>query len=105
IANMCYVPIQPIIDNKFGIRVSGIINKYCHVNNYIIPYNKNNTNNECCDTHDNKTWYEGSCVITPEKKLYNKPVVVIDYNSLYPTIIINQNLSHEYYVNDSRYDN
>jgi DNA polymerase, archaea type len=42
-----------------------------------------------------KKYYEGGIVLTPEKvpKFYNQPVYVLDVKSMYPTMIINHNIS------------
>ena len=39
--------------------------------------------------------YQGATVIEPQVGFYDEPVVVMDFQSLYPSIIISNNLSHD----------
>jgi DNA polymerase delta subunit 1 len=50
------------------------------------------------------TGYEGAIVLEPETRMYMDDVVaVMDYNSLYPSSIIAENLSHDTIVLDPKY--
>jgi DNA polymerase elongation subunit (family B) len=49
--------------------------------------------------------YEGATVFTPKKGVYFVPIAVDDFSSLYPSVMICKNLSHETYVDDPKYDN
>lgn len=42
--------------------------------------------------------YEGAVVLHPDKAIHNSPVGVCDFNSLYPSCIISENLSHNSFV-------
>jgi DNA polymerase delta subunit 1 len=44
--------------------------------------------------------YKGATVIEPLTGFYSKPVAVLDFASLYPSIMIDKNLSHDTYIND-----
>ena len=45
--------------------------------------------------------FEGAIVLPPKEGIYlDDPVAVLDYASLYPSSIIEKNLSHETYIED-----
>ena len=45
--------------------------------------------------------YEGAIVLDPKPGIYlDDPIAVLDYASLYPSSIIEKNLSHETYIED-----
>ena len=44
--------------------------------------------------------YEGAIVLDPEPGIYTEPVAVLDYGSLYPSSIIEKNVSHETLIED-----
>ena len=47
--------------------------------------------------------YEGAIVLQPKPDLYVVPIVTLDFGSLYPSSMIDRNLSHDTYVSDDRY--
>ena len=49
--------------------------------------------------------YEGATVFNPDIGFYKRPIAVLDYASLYPSCMIQKNLSHETFVDDPKYDN
>ena len=50
--------------------------------------------------------YEGAIVLPPNPGIYlESPITVLDYSSLYPSSMISENLSHDTYVMDPKYDN
>jgi len=53
---------------------------------------------------DEEVKYEGAIILTP-KKGYLKDVVVVDYRSLYPTIMISQNYSPDTIILDNKFMN
>ncbi|KAK2580529.1 hypothetical protein KPH14_006260 [Odynerus spinipes] len=64
-----------------------------HSENYIIPDYPKIRKNVRCDSSIKKTSnYEGGLVLTPNKGFYTTLVLLMDYISLYPNIIIEYNL-------------
>ena len=51
-----------------------------------------------------RSGYEGAIVLDPEPGIYLKgPVGVVDYASLYPSSIIEKNISHDTLIEDPQY--
>ena len=50
-----------------------------------------------------KNSYEGAIVFVPQPGIYFEPVVVMDYNSLYPSSMIAENISHDSIVGFKEY--
>lgn len=71
-----------------------------------LVYQLNNKHKEEEETEEeDELSYEGAIVFPPKPGVYFEPIPVLDYASLYPSSMIFRNLSHECFVNDSRYDN
>ena len=73
-----------------------------------LPYKEYSIDNEIdIITDDNpppRCGYEGAIVLDPEPGIYLKdPVGVVDYASLYPSSIIEKNISHDTLIEDSQY--
>ena len=96
-ANICYVPLSYIILRGQGIKVLSLISKATKESGFVIPV---------LDISKDLVGYEGAIVFPPKIAFYEKPIVVLDFASLYPNSIIQKNLSHEMYVEkNSEYDN
>ena len=110
-ANVCTVPQSYIFLRGQGIKITSLITKVCDKNNIRIPtlqaYDPNN-----------KEGFEGAIVLDPVVRnttgMYlDQPIAVVDYASLYPSSIIENNFSHETYIctkrdydkNPDKYDN
>ena len=100
-ASVCHVPLSYIFFRGQGIKSLSLIAKYCLKNNYLIPVME--YSDKLKDSADNS--FEGAIVFEPVIGFHKKPIVVLDYNSLYPSSIISKNISHETLVVDSKYDN
>ncbi len=48
--------------------------------------------------------YEGAIVFNPQPGVYYEPIPVLDYNSLYPSSMIQRNLSHECNIGNEKED-
>lgn len=58
-------------------------------NQYIVPDRPSRENANSGDKHEK---YQGGAVFEPEKGLYRTPVLVMDFNSLYPSLIQEYNI-------------
>lgn len=68
-------------------KVSSLIIREAGLNNYIVP-----------DVKYCKTDYEGATVLPPIPGIYRKPIITLDFASLYPSIIIANNLCYSTFI-------
>ena len=96
-ANVCHVPLYYLLIRGQGIKSLSLVSKKCRLKQYLIPVlSKDLINDE---------GYEGATVFEPKTGFYQTYVPVLDYNSLYPSSIIDRNISHETIVIEPQYDN
>ena len=98
-ASVCHVPLHYIFFRGQGIKSLSLVAKYCREKGFLIPLLKKP------DTDIENTGYEGATVMDPIIGFHRKPIAVLDYNSLYPSSIIMNNVSHEMFVSSPEYDN
>tara|TARA_Y100000590_G_scaffold440652_1_gene566317 strand:+ start:2753 stop:6475 length:3723 start_codon:yes stop_codon:yes gene_type:complete len=92
-ANVSTVPLSYIFLRGQGIKISSLVVKECSKLNTRIPTLKN-FNGEKIDDG-----FEGAIVLDPTPGIYlDDPISVLDYASLYPSSIIEKNLSHETFI-------
>ena len=87
LANVCKTILSNIINRGQTIRVCSLVAYECLHNNYIIQTKKFD------DEDDEDSTYDGAFVLEPAVDIYNEPIVVIDFGSLYPSSMIEMNLS------------
>ncbi len=85
-ANVCVVPFSFIFLRGQGIKIFSLVAKFCREDNFLIK--------DLPDEKDESS-YEGAIVFVPTAGIYFEPVVVMDYNSLYPSSMIAENISHD----------
>ena len=87
-ANVCLNPLAWIISRGQGIKILSLTSYFLKNKNYLLPYLYK-------DSFD-KEGFEGAVVLDPNPGIYiDKPVAVLDYGSLYPSSMIERNLSHD----------
>ena len=86
-SNVCIVPFSYLFTRGQGIKIFSLVVKFCNDENFVVK----DLNMEDID----KSSYEGAIVFVPEPGVYFEPVVVMDYNSLYPSSMIAENISHD----------
>jgi DNA polymerase elongation subunit (family B) len=97
-SNVCYVPFSYIFLRGQGIKVTSIVSKECSIKNRRMPMLKKNSNDD--------GGFEGAVVLDPITGIYETdPIVVLDYASLYPSSIIENNCSQDKFVTDEKYMN
>lgn len=89
---VCSVPFSFLFLRGQGIKLLSFVSKVCRLKGYLIPVLKRD------DDGDNNEKYEGAIVLNSQNGIYFEPVAVADFNSLYPSCMISENLSHESYV-------
>jgi DNA polymerase delta subunit 1 len=96
-SNVCLVPFSYIFLRGQGVKVSSIVSQKANELNTRMPTLKNNKNKD-------DGGFEGAVVLDPKTGIYEEdPIVVLDYASLYPSSIIENNFSHDKLVNDEKY--
>lgn len=108
-ANVCSVPLEYIFIRGQGIKIFSLISKECRKRKILVPLVKkkwtDNLSEEAKEAIKEQERYEGAVVIPPTPGLYYEPVVVNDYNSLYPNCQRGWNISHDTIVLNPQYDN
>jgi len=96
-SNVCYVPLSFLFTRGQTIKAFSLLLKEFRDNNYLFPVIKK---------PDLKIpSYEGAAVIEPEPTLEEEALAVNDFASLYPTVAIEMNMSHETMVKVESYSN
>jgi DNA polymerase delta subunit 1 len=87
---VCPVPISYLFLRGQGIKLFSCVAKVCRAEGFVIPTLE--SNQEAGDG------YEGAIVLEPRTGIHYDVVVVADFNSLYPSCMISENLSHEMFI-------
>lgn len=87
-SNVTSVTFKMLIERGQQIKVFSQILKTTRKMNFLVPSHFGEIKME----DDDKL--EGATVLSPKQGAYNKPVVVMDYKSLYPTIMMAHNLCY-----------
>jgi DNA polymerase elongation subunit (family B) len=89
-AQVCSVPLSYLFLRGQGIKLFSYVAKKCREKGFLIPVIESIKENEK---------FEGATVLDPDTGIHNKdPVAVADFNSLYPSCIIGENLSHDSFI-------
>jgi DNA polymerase delta subunit 1 len=98
--NVCLVPLNYLFRRGQGIKIFSLIAKKCMDKGQLIPVLRSYGEISDIDLEG----YEGAVVLEPIEGIYlNDPIVVFDYGSLYPSSMIERNLSHDCYIIDDKY--
>lgn len=98
--NVCSVPLSYLFMRGQGVKIFSLVAKECREKDYLIPVLRN-FNDQLIEDEEG---YEGAIVLEPKEGIYlEDPVTVLDYSSLYPSSMIERNLSHDCYVMDEQY--
>jgi len=123
-ANVCSVPLSYLFIRGQGIKIFSLCLKEFKNQGYVFPVIKMNRPKLCksCNLETTKyacpicknrnleeiesdDWFEGAIVFDPVPKVDYEAYVTKDYNSLYPSSIIQKNMSHETIVEREEFDN
>lgn len=94
-ANVCVVPFSYLFLKGQGIKIFSLVAKITREEGFVVK--------DLNDDDIDKASYEGAIVFVPEPGVYFEPVVVMDYNSLYPSSMIAENISHDSIVGFKEY--
>jgi DNA polymerase elongation subunit (family B) len=120
-ANVCSVPLSYIFLRGQGVKIFSLVAKECKEKGFLIPVLKKPktddddkkkkikfsfSNDDSESEDEDEGGYEGAIVLDPQPGIYLEDyVTVLDYSSLYPSSMISENLSHDTYVMEDKYDN
>lgn len=123
-ANVCSVPLSYIFLRGQGVKIFSLVSKECREHDFLLPVLKKPKSQEDqekdkkkkisfykdeeddSDDEIDEGGYEGAIVLPPNPGIYLEcPVPVLDYSSLYPSSMISENLSHDTYVMEEKYNN
>ena len=123
-ANVCSVPLSYLFIRGQGIKIFSLCLKEFKEQGFIFPVIKMNRVKICkqCNVEtkgynclkckgknledvESDDWFEGAIVFDPVPTVDYEAYVTKDYNSLYPSSIIQKNMSHETIVENEDYDN
>ena len=103
-ANVCSVPLSYIFMRGQGVKIFSLVARQCRKDGFLVPTRYKAADLEV-EEEEEEEGYEGAIVLEPETGMYlEDPVSVLDYNSLYPSSMISENLSHDSLVIDPAYD-
>ena len=95
-ANVCYVPLSYLFVRGQGIKLFSLCLKCYREHGYLFPVlTKDDSIN---------SGYEGAIVFDPIPNVDYQALVTKDYASLYPSSILQKNMSHETIILCSDYD-
>lgn len=100
--NVCLVPLSYLFMRGQSVKIFSLVAQFCKNEHFCMPVLKNFDN----DDIEDGVGYEGATVLTPKECMYlENAITVLDYASLYPSSMIERNLSHDAFVNNPAYDN
>ena len=95
-SRICSVPISFLVFRGQGIKLTSYVAKKCREFDTLIPDLDRSGGNE---------GYEGAIVLPPKTGIYvDNPIGVGDFSSLYPSLMISQNYSHDSKVWTKKFD-
>jgi len=95
-SKICSVPIEFLVMRGQGIKLQSLIAKECRENRTLIPV---------LQKYESDDGYEGAIVLQPKCNIYlDVPVACNDYESLYPSLMMSENLSHDSKVWTKEFD-
>ncbi len=97
-SNVVKIPIHYLIEKGQMIKGVSLVSYYTRKENYLISTPEYDKDKEI-------EKYKGACVLEPIKGVYNNPITVLDFASLYPSIMIAHNLCPTTLVLDEKYNN
>jgi DNA polymerase elongation subunit (family B) len=98
-SNVCKVPLPYLFLRGQGVKLFSLVADFCDREGYLIPVLA-----KADETTDDG--YEGAIVLKPFTGIHFEPIAVADFNSLYPSSMISENLSHDSFVEiGGKYDN
>lgn len=97
-SRVCHVPLQWMITKGQQVRNIAAFLPFCIIEDFILPYIKEPYDpNKKIDESDDEG-YQGATVLEPKKGYYDECVMVLDFASLYPSIMQWKNLCYSTWI-------
>lgn len=84
-ARVCGAPFEYLLDRGQQILTMSLLLRFGNPRGFVVPSSTESQNDE-------KT--KGACVLEPKKGFYEDPIIVLDFRSLYPSIIDDSNVCY-----------
>ena len=88
IARVCGIPLQYLFTRGQQIKVASLLYRKSQENNLLIPTERDRG----APSHEGK--YEGGAILEAIRGYYQEPCVVLDFASLYPSVMMAHNLCY-----------
>lgn len=88
------VPIEYFFSRGIAVKMLALIYRAAAKEEFIVPV---------VTPFESEGGYEGGFVMDPKKGFYNKPISVMDFSSLYPSIMISRNLCYTTLLTKEQY--
>jgi len=98
-SNVSIVPIRYLLFRGQTVKGYSLVIKKCSERGKIVRTLRKE------ERQPNADKYEGAIVLDPLIDIYDEPISVADFNSLYPSSMISENISNDTLVRDPKYDN
>jgi DNA polymerase elongation subunit (family B) len=102
-SNVCWIPLSYLFTRGQGIKIFSLTLKDFKQFGYVFPVIKVKRNDD--GEIDKEDSFEGAIVFDPVSQINYEACSTLDFNSLYPSVDIHFNGSHETKVIDDNYDN
>jgi DNA polymerase elongation subunit (family B) len=98
-SKVCKVPFTYLFLRGQGIKIFSLVADTCRRHGYLVKVLPQ-------ADPESEEWYEGAIVLEGDYSIHFKPIAVGDFNSLYPSSMISENISHDTFVEiGGKYDN
>ena len=98
-SNVALVPIRYLLFRGQTIKGLSLVVKKCTSRGKVVKTLR------AAERSKDTDGYEGAIVLDPIIDIYHHPIAVADFNSLYPSSMISENISNDSQVCDPKYDN
>lgn len=95
--NVCYVPLSWLFLRGQGVKIFSLVSRQCRKEGFCMPWIRRGVYWRRRDYPQvsEESSYEGAIVLVATPGIYLDPIFVMDYNSLYPSSMIAENISHD----------
>lgn len=95
LARVTGVPIEYFFTRGISVKMLTLIYRAAAKEDFIVPV---------IDPFETDRSYEGGFVMEPKRGFYNKPISVMDFSSLYPSIMISRNICYTTLLSKQQYE-